>query len=254
MAMIWNDPIRPGNVGAMGLSQGGVRPSRFIGASGLGTIPPASGGLEGLGGSGASGGPFIDPKTGKMLRAPTTTEEMAQAEMEARNAALAGQERSVEAAINKGTEEITQSEMEAKRQAGQSSAAAGVTNAADMQGGLQALGSAYSGQRANLARDVRARQQDQQRSEDASMFGRIAGYQQAAYGQSQDSTAAAKAMGGSSSTFTGPRASKAAPDNVFAKLGQPSAVKPGVERGAVNPAAKGFRPEIAKKYGAMAGW
>jgi hypothetical protein len=131
-----------------------------------------------LGGA-ATGGEFVDPATGKMLRAPTTPQELMQAELEARNAALTGQTRSLEANINRGTEELTESENEARRQGTASAAAAGVTNAADLQGGMQALGSKYAGMRANVARDLRSQQQERQRSEDASMFARLLAYQQA---------------------------------------------------------------------------
>lgn len=61
-----------------------------------------------------------------------------------------------EAIINKGTEEINSSLADAQRSAGASAAAAGITNPADLQGGLQALGSQYAGMRANLARDARS--------------------------------------------------------------------------------------------------
>jgi len=126
----------------------------------------------------AAGG-FFDPATGQMIRTPTTAEEMAEAEREGRNLALKGQASATESAINKGTEEISESEREAQRVAGQAGAAAGVTNQADMQRGQQRIMSQYSGQRANLARDVRMRQADQQRGEDASMFGRMFAYSQA---------------------------------------------------------------------------
>jgi len=126
----------------------------------------------------AAGG-FFDPATGQMIRTPTTAEEMAEAEREGRNLALKGQASATESAINKGTEEISESEREAQRVAGQAGAAAGVSNPADMQRGQQRIMSQYSGQRANLARDVRMRQADQQRGEDASMFGRMFAYSQA---------------------------------------------------------------------------
>ena len=126
----------------------------------------------------ATGG-YFDPATGQMIRTPTTSSEMAEAEREARNLALSGQASATESAINRGTEEISESEREAGRVAGQAAAAAGVSNPADLQRGQQRLQSQYSGQRANLARDVRLHQADKQRGEDSSMFGRMFAYSQA---------------------------------------------------------------------------
>lgn len=142
--------------------------------------------------SGGSG-QFIGPD-GQMLRAPQTPQEMAQAEMEARNLALKNGAANTERAINKGTEEITESENEARRMAAESSASAGVTNKEDMQGGLQALGSQYAGMRANLARDVRMQRENQQRAEDAAFFDRMFRYGQA--GQDQASRGGGGGGGG----------------------------------------------------------
>lgn len=141
---------------------------------------PGGGGMWGAFAQPQAASGFFDPATGQMIRTPTTAAEMAEAEREGRNLALKSQASATEAAINKGTEEISESEREAQRVAGQAGAAAGVTNPADMQRGQQRIMSQYSGQRANLARDIRMRQADQQRGEDASMFGRMFAYSQAA--------------------------------------------------------------------------
>jgi len=150
-----------GDAGGMGMGLGTARPGAWDGFA----QPPTGG--------------FFDPATGQLIRTPTTPEELAEAEREGRNLALSGQASATESAINKGTEEISESEREAQRVAGQAGAAAGVTNPADMQRGQQRIMSQYSGQRANLARDVRMRQADQQRAEDSSMFGRMFAYSQA---------------------------------------------------------------------------
>jgi hypothetical protein len=67
-----------------------------------------------------------------------------------------------EAIINRGTEEIAESEREAMRNATANAAAAGVSNAGDLQRGQQRMQSQYAGMRANLARDVRQQQADRE--------------------------------------------------------------------------------------------
>lgn len=67
-----------------------------------------------------------------------------------------------EAIINRGTEEIAESEREASRNATANAAAAGVSNAGDLQRGQQRMQSQYAGMRANLARDVRQQQADRE--------------------------------------------------------------------------------------------
>lgn len=71
-----------------------------------------------------------------------------------------------ESMINAGTEELAESEREALRTAGQSAAAAGVTDPADLQRGQQRVMSTYAGQRANLARDIRSSEAERQARED----------------------------------------------------------------------------------------
>ena len=149
----------------------------------------------GLGALGGGGGKWLDA-AGNMIGTPRTPQEIAEAETEARNLALQNGAAQEERAINRGTEEITQSELEAKRQSGQSASAAGVSNAADMQGGLQAIGSQYTGMRANLARDVRLQREDAQRQADSSMFGRL--FQ---YGQAGNSRAGGGGANGTQSTM-----------------------------------------------------
>ena len=112
---------------------------------------------------------WVDPATGKLLKVPQTPDEMQAAQIALENFSndarmknwqgeydFAQKPLDTESLINKGTEEIGESQMNDAMRLQQQAAAMGFGNSGGLQQGAQAQAAAYSGQRANLARDVRS--------------------------------------------------------------------------------------------------